>query len=380
MKLIKILFFSLIVLFPFGQLTKIPLGISSVNFYFQDIIIVLLVFSWLIWCFLKKKKFVLPPLAKPIFGFISIAFISWTLNAYQYSTQEAIIAFLYLLRWIFYAGVYFVVSDIVRFFRGSIVRLLIGAGVASAIIGLLQYIFLPDTRFLYYSGWDDHYYRAIGAFLDPGFTGLICVLTLILIAQKCKTKKSIYYLPFVICYLAMSLTYSRASYLAYLVGMAVIAWFKKSWQFFTVAFLVLAITIVLLPRPAGEGVKLERKSSVQARVGSFNNVLKIIKDHPILGIGFNFYRYTQRDYGFLGEDWQVSHAGAGVDSSLFFVWVTTGIFGLITYLWLLWRMVKLYPVSLLAVISHSFFNNSLFYSWIMLWLWILLGIKENRKE
>ncbi|MBL7150311.1 O-antigen ligase family protein [Candidatus Microgenomates bacterium] len=380
MKIIRTLFLVLILIFPFGQLTRIPLGISSVNFYFQDIIIVLFVFSWLILCFLKKKKLVLPPLAKPIFGFISIAFISWTLNAYQYSTQEAIIAFLYLLRWIFYAGVYFVVSDLVRFSRDSIDRLLIGAGVVSAIIGLLQYIFLHDTRFLYYSGWDDHYYRIIGAFLDPGFTGLIYVLALILIVKKCKTKKSIYYLLFAICYLAMSLTYSRASFLAYLVGMAVIAWFKKSWQFFTVVFLVLAVTIILLPRPAGEGVKLERQSSVQARVGSFNNVLKIIKDNPILGVGFNFYRYAQRDYGFSGEDWQVSHAGAGVDSSLFFVWVTTGIFGLIAYLWLLWRMVKLYPVSLLAVISHSFFNNSLFYSWIMLWLWILLGIKENKKE
>jgi hypothetical protein len=30
-----------------------------------------------------------------------------------------------------------------------------------------------------------------------------------------------------------------------------------------------------------------------------------------------------------------------------------------------------------AIIVHSNFNNSLFYAWIMIWIWILLGVVER---
>jgi len=368
-----VLFFSLILLFPFGQLTKIPLGIPSVNLYLQDIIIALLVFSWLAWHFLKKEKFVLPPLTKPIFGFACVAFISWALNIHHHSSEEIIIAFLYLLRWAAYAGVYFVVWEITSLFKYPIGQLLIGANFLSAVFGLVQYVFLPDTRFLYYSGWDEHYYRLIGTFLDPGFTGMIYVLTLILVIKKFWHKKSIFYPLFSLFYLALVLTYARSVYLAYLVAMAVVAWQKKSAKFFLVTFLLLVLTLPLLPRPGGEGIRLERKTSVIARTTNWQKSLMIIKDHPILGIGFNFYRYVQRDYGFLGEDWQVSHAGAGADSSLLFVWATCGVVGFVFYLWLLLEMVRICPAAILALVAHSFFNNSLFYPWIMLWMWILIS-------
>lgn len=386
MKIIKLLFLSLFIVFPFGQLTRLPLGIPSVNVSLIDPIIVLILLVWLCWHILKKKKIKLPPLAKPIFGFISIAFISWALNIPSRSSGEAIIALLYLLRWVAYAGIYFVTWDISSPFHGPFTQMLVWVGLITSILGLLQYFFLPDTRFLYYSGWDEHYYRVIGSFLDPGFTGMIYVLALILLISlyweafyKRKSLFTVNYSLLTILYLAFALTYSRASYLAFLVGMGVIAWMKKSWKFFVAVFLVLVITVLLLPRPGGEGVTLTRSKSVEARVRNYKNVLKIVGDHPVLGVGFNFYRYAQRDYGALSEDWQTSHAGAGADSSLFFVLATTGILGLVFYLWLLWEMVKIRPTATLALIAHSFFNNSLFYSWIMLWMWILLGAKESKQ-
>jgi len=388
---IKLLFLVLFIVFPFGQLTRLPLGTPGVNLYLHDLIIGLILLVWLGQYFLKKKKFKRPLLTKPIIGFASVAFFSLLLATFQRQPNEILTGSLYLVRWLAYSGIYFVVYEN-TWLHGYMVKWLLGAGVISAILGLLQYIFLPDTRFLYYSGWDEHYYRVIGTFLDPGFTGMIYVLVLILLINvywenflKKKSLFTIHYSLFTICYLAMALTYSRATYLAYIVGVGVIAWFKKSWKFFTLAFLIMVVTIFLLPRPGGEGVKLERRSSVKARAENYKYGLNIIKDYPLLGVGFNFYRYAQRDYGFLKEDWQTSHAGAGVDSSLLFVLATTGVVGFIAYSWLLY-LILMYDVrievwsTVLALVSHSFFNNSLFYPWIMLWLWILLATKENKQE
>jgi len=69
--------------------------------------------------------------------------------------------------------------------------------------------------------------------------------------------------------------------------------------------------------------------------------LRIIKDNPLFGVGFNSLRFMKRDYGFLNQDWQESHSGAGVDSSVLFVWATTGVFGLGIYLWLFWKIAQL---------------------------------------
>jgi len=309
---------------------------------------------------------------KPLLVFSFIAFFSWLIKAPLHPLNENLIAFLYFFRWLVYASVFFLFS-IKR-------KWLVRTGLGVAIIGLIQYFFFPDMRFLANYGWDDHYYRLIFPFLDPAFTGLILSLTLILMTQKFWQKRFSLYSLFSIVYLALALTYSRSSYLAFLVGMTVISRQKKSWQLFLISLVLLLATVFLLPQPGGEGVNLLRTSTIEARIQNYQHTWQIIKDQPFLGVGFNFYRYAQRDYGFLGENWQINHAGAGADSSLMFVWATTGIFGLIAYLWLLKTMLKVEAASLWAVIIHSFFNNSLFYSWVMLWLWLLLSTQKKKKE
>lgn len=418
MKLIKRLIFLYFLIFPLGQLTRLPLSalggqlikLPEVHIYLTDLAIAGLVGYWLGWKLVKRSKFVSPPLTSPIFLFSGFAFLSLVFNTPLLSGREVGVAGLYLVRWIVYAGVYFVVYDLIHNPKvktlnlnpptgGQILSLLIGAGVVSAIFGLLQYFFLPDTRFLYYSGWDEHYYRLIGTFLDPGFTGMIYVLALILLIsfywEEFSKKKSLFTMPALrdsfgmhfslvaICYLALVLTYARSAYLAYLVSMGVIALKKKAPKFFVTVFLILLATILFLPRPSSEGVQLERKASTFARVSNWQRTIKIAKDYPLFGVGFNAYRYAQRDYGFLGEDWQVSHAGAGADSSLLFVLATTGIFGFGAYFWLWWKILKTHNLiviaSAFALLVHSLFNNSLFYSWIMAWMWVLLGVFSRRK-
>jgi len=386
MKLIVILLYCYLVVFPFGQLTRLPLDIAEVNLYLTDILVGGLLLTWLGWKLLKKDQFHRPPLVSPILLFFVLALISLILNTSLLSGREVGVGFLYLIRWLVYAGLYFVVYDLVHSSKQNFFNLLIGAGFITAVLGLLQYFFLPDTRFLEALGWDPHYYRVIGTFLDPGFLGMILVFTLILLTHKIwplKKSSSLEVIVWITLYLALALTYSRASYLAYLMGIGVIAWFKKSPKFFLAVFVAGVMTVLLLPRPGGEGVKLERSSTIEARITSWRQSLTIAKENPVFGVGFNAYRYAQTRHGFLAEQGgQISHAGAGADSSWLFVLATTGIAGMAAYLWLWMKIFKtgnlLIFASAAALAVHAWFLNSLFYPWIMAWFWILLGAVKTK--
>ncbi|MDP3888791.1 MAG: O-antigen ligase family protein [bacterium] len=397
MKTLVFLLILYLVVFTLGQLLRFTLGMTEINLHFADIAVGILVSFWLINKIIKKEKFVWPPLSKQIFLFFCLAAVSLAFNSTPLRSifhnemplagRELFVSWLYLFRWIFYAGLYFVVYDLVLIKKElveNIKKWLIWVGLGVAVFGLGQYVFLPDTRFLENFGWDPHYFRVIGTFFDPGFLGVILVLSLILLTLwlwKVKPNK-LGILFWLIIYSALALTYSRASYLAYLLGMGTIAYFKKSPKFFVCIFAFLIVTILLLPRPGGEGVKLERESTIKYRIINWGQSLTIARDHPVFGVGFNAYRYSQRDYGFLDfANWRSSHAGGGADSSLLFVLATTGIFGLLAYLWLWWKIIitslKRKDALILATVSalliHSLFDNSLFYPWVMGWIWILLG-------
>jgi len=232
---------------------------------------------------------------------------------------------------------------------------------------LAQYLVFPDVRALTVAEWDPHYFRVVGTLLDPGFTGLILVFTLILATLR--NHKFLW----ILAYIPFALTYSRSSYAAFLVSMAYIAWKIKGWKFFLGILLLFTVTIAILPRaPDGEGVKLERTNSIQARIDSWNTAWKIFTQHPILGVGFNVYRYAQ------GASLK-SHAGAGADSSLLFVAATTGTLGLLAYLWYLKRLYSLEPITyyLIPLLVHSLFLNSLFYPAVMVWIALLLAASDS---
>jgi len=393
MSYIAILLYCYIVLFPLGQLTRLPLGMAEIHLYLTDIFMAGLVIGWLGKKWIKREKFFSPPLAKPILLFTICCLLSLLMNTPLLSGREVMVAGLYLVRWVLYAGLYFVVDDLVqnsKFKVQSFLTSLTVVGVIAAVFGLLQYLFLPDMRFLEKYGWDPHLYRVIGTFLDPGFLGLILVFTLILLTVKLWPARKLSWrgIAWVIVYLALALTYSRASYLAYVGGMGVIALFKKSPKFLLAVFFLGMVTIFLLPRPGGEGVRLERESTIQFRIINYGQSLLIIRDNPLFGVGFNAYRYAQGRHGFLtGEELRSSHAGAGGDSSLLFVLATTGLVGVSVYFWLwgkaLWlgKANPLVLATLFSALVHSCFTNSLFYPWVMAWLWLVLGlVKENKKS
>ncbi|MDO8488394.1 MAG: O-antigen ligase family protein [bacterium] len=340
------------------------------------IVIVLTLFTLL-------KSFKDPQLWHPVEAFFTIGVVSLLFAWQSFGTSAAMIGGMYLGRWVMYT-LFFV--SLVRIFKvHELVNLVYVLGLVTVVVSLLQYIIYPDIRALQLLEWDPHYFRVVGSWLDPGFTGVLLVFILLWLTANPFKLRWQQLAAWISAYLAFALTYSRSSYLAFLGGMAWLAWKQKGWKFLVQMTLLLGITILLLPRaPDGEGVKLERAYSIWSRLDSWKYAWTIFTDHPVLGVGFNTYRYAQKDYGFISpEKWQTTHAGAGADSSLLFVAATTGILGLIAYLWYLKRIFGMgttnlaLGATLVALVVHSWFLNSLFYPPIILWLALLIAQRYN---
>ena len=249
----------------------------------------------------------------------------------------------------------------------------------------MQYVWYPYLRNLYYLGWDPHLYRVFSTLLDPNFAGIIFAFTLFLGAylwQKTK-RQSLVLLSQLLTLVALFLTYSRSSYVAFFLGGFIFVLRLKMAKLGLVLAAVFIAILLLLPRPGGEGVKLFRTVSTFARLGNWQRGMELIREAPLLGHGFNTLRYVQRAKGWVDDSTIVSKAGAGIDSSIQFVWATTGVVGLAMYGWLFFRMLQMartstaYLATLGAVLVHSAFSNSLFYPWVLLWLWILTGSIER---
>lgn len=150
------------------------------------------------------------------------------------------------------------------------------------------------------------------------------------------------------------------------------------------------VFFILSPQFNFESTNLLRFASIEARISSTESALNVWKENP-MGVGFNTYRYAREKYGEVNDYiYGPSHAGAGVDNSFILVLVTTGVVGLVAYLYMISRMFKIgygsikknkfalvLVVSLVGIIINSFTINSLFYSFILLWIFTLAGFTES---
>jgi len=393
MSFLKYFFYFLLLLFPLGNLGRIELG-EGVNVSINDIVIFGFVLYFFVFKLLKKEKIEFPKATKEIALFVFIAFISLFWGSRELLPNQIVISGLYLFRWVVYALLYIVAFNIIRNTKikpRTIYSLLILITAVIAILGLIQYIIYPDLGNLSYLGWDPHLHRIFIPFFDPIFTGAILVLGLIVLAWNNLEQKKLTWwnaLAGILVYIAFALTYSRAAYFMFLVALIATAYLRKSLILFLIGILVFTGTLLILPERS-YGNKLGREETLKARIENWSHAVKIIMKNPILGVGFNSYRYVQQKEGYFGEDWEKNHAGAGVDNSFLFILATTGIVGLVFYLrplLIIGRMFKTSPIlaaSLVSLIFYSLTTNGLFYSWIMEWVWIILAVsavksKENK--
>ncbi|MBI3103785.1 O-antigen ligase family protein [Candidatus Daviesbacteria bacterium] len=380
-----------------GQLIRIPLGTHG-GVTLLDITVVILTGYGFFKSSLHLKK---PPLfLKIFFMFILTAIISLILTPLHLSAAEYSTSFFYIIRLVFYFLLYWLIySEVFGSLRKDINNILLYSGLGLALLGLLQFIFLPDLGFLSENGWDPHYFRTVSTFFDPNFAGAYFVLTLLLI-MSLRARKAWPASPacgvasprgeqsvvFFIAYLALLTTFSRSSYLMFLVGGLALSFFKKSKKLVAVSVLLFIVLLTgfqiytrLVAKPRG----IDREQSANFRINTWQQGFAIFQKSPILGVGYNSYRYAIKEYNLADKQFIESHGSSSNDSSLLSVLATTGVVGFIVYILFLASLFKysmknnfILTSAILGLLVHSVFANSLFYPFIL--IWILLKAADTK--
>ncbi len=360
----------------------------------MDITVVILVLISLLKLKFRLKK---PPIwLLAALVFIATATLSLILSPLNLNLTQYLQSFAYTLRllaylllgWVIYSGA---LADI----RKNAVKILTFSGLGFAVLGLIQLIFLPNLGFLQSQGWDPHFFRTASTLLDPNFTGAYLVLTMLFfvtVASKIFPKKLLL-LSFTITYLAFVTTFSRSSALLLIVSFSSLAFLKRSIKLFLLG-LSLFIGFFLVFNTYQKSVALprniDRDHSAEARLDTWQQGFEVFQKSPILGVGFNAYRYALDQYDLSPSEFLQSRGSSTNDSSLLYVLATTGIVGFIAYLGFLGLLVRyafsskeewgiILIASLAGLLPNSFFINSLFYPWIFLWI-ILAAVKASRNQ
>jgi len=347
-----IIYLSTIIAFFFGQLLRIDL--KGFSFPLIDVFIVA-IFCLNIFQKIKTKEFKVKN--KYLLYFIIFAWLSFVFNFFRYHF-DAINPTLYLFRLTFLLSFFIFPPKIDE----KIKKLFYLIIFSNVVFGLVQYFIWPDFTNFKSLNWDPHLYRLVSTFFDPTFTALIYLFLIIIVFlnKKIPFRKTI----LIISYLAMALTYSRSSYISFLVAFTFIACQKKNFKIFIFSSILIFSTIFLLPRFEGEGTKLERTSSVSAKIENYKEGFNLFLKSPIIGHGYNNLFYIRQINN------PNSHANLGFDGSLMTILVTCGVVGLTLFiLGLKIIFIKgnlTIKTILVSVLIHSLFANSLLYPWVLL--------------
>lgn len=363
-------------LFIFGQLQRIELG-SFPPFYLHDFVL----FVWLLTTLITKRKKVLSLIKNIEFKkyrfelFLLLWIVIGWLIAFLMGELGVKFIF-YSLRFISYSLLFYLISELKLIKTVYLKWGFYLVGFYLLLIGLFQYVFLPDMRFLSILGWDDHYFRLIGTQFDPNFIGIIFVLLFINFSQL-KIKKRVdlkYFLLFLIL-IGLTLTFSRSSYLSFIVTLLLIAKLNPKKY---LSGIMLLILVIFAPKPGGEGVNLMRTASVNARVESSWKSFNILKPYQYI-VGQGLFNKNKPSYS--NQDFIRSDHALLEDNFILLIFNSMGIVGLSLvafllgkHLLLLYKKDQIGAISVLAVLTHAMFNNSVFQPFVFIYLaWSLIS-------
>lgn len=266
---------------------------------------------------------------------------------------------------------------------------MIGILTTIAVLGFFQYFFFPDTRNLKLLGWDDHYFRLISTIFDPGFTGILLAIGTLLLGKDlfATIKKQVdvrtafspklQLLLFGLLFLALLLTYSRASFLAFGTGLGLLfVMYKK--KAYPLLLGITAVGIMLLPRPASEGTRLERTASAVSRIESVKRALQPLRPIQfIIGTGWYSYKKGNTENDVHGV--VVPNHASAPENSYIFVLTSLGMIGSLLWLQFFWAIVRMSNYSVdtvltLAVVGvHAVFTNTFFHPFVFIAVVTIMG-------
>ncbi|PIR62530.1 MAG: hypothetical protein COU65_03090 [Candidatus Pacebacteria bacterium CG10_big_fil_rev_8_21_14_0_10_42_12] len=315
--------------------------------------------------------------SKLMLGWLILLTLAGCLNS------ESIVPFLYVSRYFFYGlFAYLLATQMPKLQQKKLPSLILITGIFMTFLGLLQYVFLPDTRFLRSLGWDDHYYRVIGTLLDPNYFGMLIILTVSLTfsLQKKLIQKALWFIvSFLLSMLA--LTYSRSSYLAGIVFLSLVTFVSKSKRLASMivsALAVSALVFVVAPKPGGEGMDLLRTSTIESRI---SHEKEVVADANILQVLAGKGMFASDSPKNSSSD--LPNHAKQPNSIFTLVYSSSGILGLliatffiIKFLARLYKKDKYITLGLVALIVHASFNNSVLEPILALFWLLLVAVVE----
>lgn len=371
-----------------GQTVKITFGTGGISSL--DITIVLMCF----WGLIKTKLILQKPPTQILSAmiFITIATISLIFSPLPLTKTESIISFSYSIRLFLYILFgWMLFSNAFGDLKKNISKVFLLSGIAFSFVGILQFIFYPNLDFLAILGWDPHYFRTVSTFFDPNFAGAFIVLTLLLISKEIYESKpldkKLNSVFFIVSFLALLTTFSRSSYLMFLVSGLSYSFLKKS-KVLSLVTLILFLSLMLGFQTYSQAIakprNIDRGQSASFRLSTWQQGINLFQKSPILGVGFNAYRYGVKEYDLGDNQFIQSHGSSSNDSSLLSVLSTTGIIGLGAFIFFLGSLFKstsheslILKAAILGLLIHSIFANSLFYPPIIAWL-LFISISSKK--
>lgn len=178
--------------------------------------------------------------------------------------------------------------------------------------------------------------------------------------------------------LALFLTKSLGALLSIFLGLTLYLYLrgklKKKGIFFLSGSLII-IGLVLISRFATQKLHTQPIFSVAMRLNYWQDTLKIINLHPLVGVGLGNFNLVYSRYA---------------HNSYLQIWVEMGILGIISFLWLVIAIIKsglkkfndpIYKLQILALITanivflaHNFVDFTFFLPEISLIWWVILGL------
>ncbi len=359
--LAKTIIYLILIAFPFGQLFRLDL--FGYSFPLIDPLIIALG----IVNFLYHRQHHLPAQNRAFAIFCLFSVIN-SLIHYFFFRLGTLATSLYLARLL--ALVSLLIYPVSRHLDQKLNRFTGLVLVTCVGFGLIQYFLWPDFTTFSALNWDPHLNRIVGSFLDPTFTALTYLMFFIRLFFSLPQNR----LLLVICYLAISLTYSRSTLLSLIFFSVFVSLKTHKPKISLYALVIVTATIFLLPRPPGEGTKLERTSTIKAKLVNYQEGLSLFFRSPLIGHGYNNISQVRQITN------PSSHANNGFDGSLLTILVTSGIIGGYFFILGLGHELKhpnlAYQSILIAVLTHSLFANSLLYPWVF----FLVAVSKSRKS
>lgn len=352
--------------FLLGQLGRISFGGGAVNIYLYEILICVTI----TFLFFKHKFLPIISIVKKVpflLAFLICMIITFLFRVSEFSLQENIVAFLYLVR----LGLYFLYFSFLTYeTRGTLPKsyhsITQFSFISLVLLSVTQYFLYPDLQNLYYQGWDPHLYRAFGTFLEPVILGTVTVLYMLYFFFH-HMKKSFRTILLVAGVLIGLLSFARSVYLGLV--MTILLYFSTKKKTVLIGFLILfVIGILLLPKSSGEGLNLLRTSTIISRAESYQQGLALWNKNPLFGTGYNRIAYEKNREGMIEKAETRNHAEASLHSSFLIILVTGGAIGLFLFGASLYHLAKFsvfsyYAVVFLSVVS--LFDNVLLHPFVL---------------